>query len=333
MESWSSLRATARRTVSCTTLRCAASSGTTRRSTSGRAAEVGVVGVDAGRLFRLVDVRARCEVGQAHLQLRRAWRPSMSFRADVLALGSEFSKALEPLVVAGLVALCSSQVFPAASLRGRALSLCSPVCSRSSLQRAALQEMLDLLSTSALERNDSLISNSYNKLPLAHYTHRPHLSRLRLPRELCRALRLGVDLSLLGPDRLEVGRLEVVRRDCGRVARASAREARERMDDAEREERGGRRGRGRGGEREEGTVRDAPSSSHSGLISMTCLAYSLDVMTSSNQRTSLGGGWCWKSDDEGWMWTVWFVLRAGERASASAPPGRREGEGTHLSVR
>lgn len=38
---------------------------------------------------------------------------------------------------------------------------------------------------------------------------------------------------------------------------------------------------------------DEPSSSHSDLISMTCRAYSRDVMTSSNQRMTLGGGWCW----------------------------------------
>lgn len=46
---------------------------------------------------------------------------------------------------------------------------------------------------------------------------------------------------------------------------------------------------------------------------MTCLAYSREVMTSSNQRMSLGGGWCWNIDEDGWILTVWFVLRAETR--------------------
>lgn len=44
---------------------------------------------------------------------------------------------------------------------------------------------------------------------------------------------------------------------------------------------------------------DSPSSSHSGLISMTWRAYSREVSTSSNQRMSFGGGWCWNIDEEG----------------------------------
>lgn len=40
-------------------------------------------------------------------------------------------------------------------------------------------------------------------------------SRLALLRKLCRARRLGVDLSLLGAaERIEIGGLEVVRCDC-----------------------------------------------------------------------------------------------------------------------
>lgn len=100
-----------------------------------------------------------------------------------------------------------------------------------------------------------------------------------------------------------------------------------RTNDAEREERRGReRGEEGEGKEEEGNERDAPSRSHSGLISMTCLAYSLDVMTSSNHRTSLGGGWCWKRDDDGWMWTVWLVLWAHERGRQRALGGEKEKE-------
>ena len=75
--------------------------------------------------------------------------------------------------------------------------------------------------------------------------------------------------------------------------------------------------------------KDAPSRSHSGLISMTCRAYSREVMTSSNHRIILGGGWCWNMLELGWMLTVWFVLR---KCKVSKSRGRGTGE-AHLMVR